>query len=99
MAPHRTAQPHAEGIGGTPQCQDAGRVSEQEPCSATSPMPAGPIMAWRTDDTTARPHFVLGDQTPAGFARHLTTAIAQPVPRDENSARQADHPTRAEKRM
>ena len=52
------------------------------------------IAAWVTDYNTARPHSALGYQTPAGFARHLTTAIARPAARDEGSARRAiAHPT------
>lgn len=34
------------------------------------------IAAWVSDYNTARPHSALGYQTPAGFALHLTTAIA-----------------------
>ena len=47
------------------------------------------IAAWVTDYNTARPHSALGYQTPAGFALHLTTAIARPAARDESSARRA----------
>ena len=47
------------------------------------------ITAWVTDYNTARPHSALGYQTPAGFALHLTTAIARPAARDESSARRA----------
>ena len=47
------------------------------------------ITAWITDYNTARPHSALGYQTPAGFALHLTTAIARPAGRDESSARRA----------
>jgi putative transposase len=47
------------------------------------------IVAWVTDYTTARPHASLGYQTPAGFALHLTTAIARPAARDNGSARRA----------
>ena len=47
------------------------------------------IEAWVTDYNTARPHSALGYQTPAGFALHLTTAIARPAARDESSARRA----------
>jgi len=46
-------------------------------------------VAWFNDYNTARPHSALGYQTPAGFALHLTTAIARPAARDEGSARQA----------
>ena len=42
-----------------------------------------------TDYNTTRPHAALGYQTPAGFALHLTTAIARPAARDESSARRA----------
>lgn len=45
--------------------------------------------AWVTDYNTARPHSALGYQTPAGFARNLTAAIARPAARDESSARRA----------
>jgi hypothetical protein len=41
------------------------------------------------EDNTARPHSALGCQTPAGFAPHLTTAIARPAARDESCARRA----------
>ena len=47
------------------------------------------IAAWVIDYNTARPHSALGYQTPAGFALHLTTAIARPAARDESSARRA----------
>ena len=47
------------------------------------------IAAWVTDCNTARPHSALGYQTPAGFAPHLTVAIARPAARDEGSARRA----------
>jgi len=45
--------------------------------------------AWVTDHNTVRPHSALGYQTPAGLARHLTTAIARPAARKESSARRA----------
>lgn len=45
------------------------------------------IAAWVTDYNTERPHSALGYQTPAGFALHLTTAIARHAARDERSAR------------
>ena len=47
------------------------------------------IAAWVTDYNTERPHSALGYQPPAGFALHLTTAIARPTARDESSARRA----------
>ena len=47
------------------------------------------IAARVTDYNTERPHSALGYQTPAGFALHLTTAIARPAARDESSARRA----------
>lgn len=47
------------------------------------------IADWVIDYNTARPHSALGYQTPAGFALHLTNAIARPAARDESSARQA----------
>jgi len=47
------------------------------------------IADWVTDYNTARPHSALGYQTPAGFALHLTTAIARPAARDEGFARRA----------
>ncbi len=49
----------------------------------------GLIAAWITKYNTPRPHLALGYQTPAGFALHLTTAIARPAARDEGSARRA----------
>ncbi len=51
------------------------------------------IAAWVADYNTARPHSALGYQTPAGFALHLTHAIAQPAARDESSGcRAIAHP-------
>jgi putative transposase len=47
------------------------------------------ITTWVTDYNTARPHSALGNQTPAGFALHLTIAIARRGARDESSARRA----------
>ena len=47
------------------------------------------IAAWMIDFKTARPHSALGYQTPAGFALHLTTAIARPAAHDESFARRA----------
>lgn len=47
------------------------------------------LVAWATDYNTARPHSALGYQTPAGFALHMTTAIARPAARNKSSARQA----------
>jgi len=45
------------------------------------------ITAWATDYNTERPHSALDSQTPADYARTLTTAIARPATRDESSAR------------
>lgn len=45
------------------------------------------LAAWVTDYNTERAHSAPGYQSPAGFALHLTTAIARPVARDESSAR------------
>lgn len=47
------------------------------------------IAAWVTEYNTERPHSALGYQTPAGFALHLTTAIARHAARDKSSARRA----------
>lgn len=47
------------------------------------------ISAWVADYNTARPHSALGNQTPAGFTLHLTTAIASPAARNESSERRA----------
>ncbi|WP_323772210.1 IS3 family transposase [Antarctobacter sp.] len=47
------------------------------------------ISAWATDYNTERPHSALGYETPADYARTLTTAIARPAARDESSARRA----------
>jgi transposase InsO family protein len=48
-----------------------------------------PIAARVTDCNTTRPHSALGHHTPAGFAMHMTTAIAHPAAWDESSARRA----------
>ncbi|OOY02675.1 transposase [Thioclava sp. F28-4] len=47
------------------------------------------IAAWAADYNTERPHSALDYQTPADYARALTTAIARPATRDDNSARRA----------
>ena len=47
------------------------------------------ISAWATDYNTERPHSALGYETPANYARTLTTAIARTTARDESSARRA----------
>ncbi len=47
------------------------------------------IAAWGADYNTERPHSALDYQTPADYARNLTTAIARPATRDESSARRA----------
>ena len=45
------------------------------------------IAAWAADDNTERPHSALDSQTPADYARTLTTAIARPAARDDGAAR------------
>jgi len=47
------------------------------------------IAAWLDEYNTKRPHSALGYETPADYARALTTAIARPATRDESSARRA----------
>lgn len=47
------------------------------------------IAAWAADDNTERPHSALDYQTPANYARTLTTAITRPAARDESSASRA----------
>jgi len=47
------------------------------------------IAAWIDEYNTKRPHSALGYETPADYARALTTAIARPAARDESSARRA----------
>ncbi len=47
------------------------------------------VAAWAADYNTERPHSALDYQTPADYARALTTAIARPAARDESSARRA----------
>lgn len=47
------------------------------------------IAAWVDDYNTQRPHSALGYETPADYARTLTTAIARPAARDVSSARRA----------
>jgi hypothetical protein len=47
------------------------------------------VAAWAADYNTERPHSALDDQTPADYARALTTAIARPATRDDNAARRA----------
>ena len=45
------------------------------------------IADWAADYNTERPHSALDYQTPADYARTLTTAIARPAARHEGSAR------------
>lgn len=45
------------------------------------------ITAWAADYDTEHPHSALDYQTPADYARALTTAIARPAARDVSSAR------------
>ncbi|OOY02846.1 hypothetical protein BMI87_20805 [Thioclava sp. F28-4] len=47
------------------------------------------IAAWAADFNTVRPHSALDYETPADHARVLTTTIAGPATRDDNSARRA----------
>jgi putative transposase len=47
------------------------------------------IAAWAADYNTERPHSALDYQTPADYARSLTTAIARHAARDDGSARRA----------
>ncbi|WP_366658569.1 integrase core domain-containing protein, partial [Fodinicurvata sp. EGI_FJ10296] len=47
------------------------------------------IAAWVDDYNTQRPHSALGYETPADYARALTTAIARPAAPDDSSARHA----------
>lgn len=47
------------------------------------------IAAWTSDPNTELPHSALDYQTPADYARALTTAIARPAARDDSSARRA----------
>ncbi len=47
------------------------------------------IAAWAADYNTERPHSALDYQTPADYARALTTAIARPATRNDSSARRA----------
>ena len=47
------------------------------------------IAACAADYNTERPHSALDYQTPADYARTLTTTIARPAARDESSARRA----------
>lgn len=47
------------------------------------------IAARAADYNTERPHSALDYQTPADYARTLTTAIARPAARDDSSARRA----------
>jgi putative transposase len=70
------------------QRQDAGRDSERDPVSHLAHA-RDLIATWVTDYNTARPHSAVRYQTPAGFALHLTTAIARPAACDESSARPA----------
>ena len=43
------------------------------------------IALWTTDYNTERPDSTLNYQSPAAYARPLTTAIARPAARDESS--------------
>ncbi|EAV40716.1 probable insertion sequence transposase protein [Stappia aggregata IAM 12614] len=47
------------------------------------------IAAWAADYNTERPHSALDYQTPADYARTVTTAIARPATRSDSSARPA----------
>lgn len=47
------------------------------------------ITAWAAGYNTERPHSALHYQTPADYARALTTAIARPATRNDNSVRRA----------
>ena len=47
------------------------------------------IAAWAADYNTERPYAALDYQSPADYARALTTAIARPAARDDSSARRA----------
>ena len=47
------------------------------------------IAAWAADYNTERPHSALDYQTPADYARTLTTAIARPAARDDSSVHRA----------
>ncbi len=47
------------------------------------------VAAWAAENSTERLHSALDYQSPADYARTLTTAIARPATRDESSARRA----------
>lgn len=47
------------------------------------------IAAWAADCNTERPHSALDYQTPADYARTLTTAIARLAPQNESAERRA----------
>ena len=88
MAPHRAGQAGAERV-----CRKRQRIMRDEFLNETLLRNLAHardlIAAWVADYNTETPHSALGYQTPAGFALHLTTAIARPAARDEGSARRA----------
>ncbi|OOY23408.1 hypothetical protein BMI91_13000 [Thioclava sediminum] len=47
------------------------------------------IAVWAADFNTERPHSALDYETPAGYARVVSSAIAGPATRDDNPARRA----------
>jgi len=47
------------------------------------------IAVWAADFNTERPHSALDYETPAGYARVVSTAIVGPATGDDNSARRA----------
>ena len=56
------------------------------------------IAAWAAEYNTERPHSALDYQTPADYARTLTTAIARPAARDGKLRALGDGSTRAGRR-
>jgi hypothetical protein len=73
----------------TPVAGSSLRADQHETLFRNLAHPRDLIADWITDCNIVRPHSALGYQTPAGFALHMTTAIARHAARDESSARQA----------
>ncbi|WP_425456593.1 integrase core domain-containing protein [Arenibacterium halophilum] len=88
MALHRAGQADAERLRGELQRADAGRAAQRDHVRNLAHARIV-IAAWAADYNTKRPHSALDYETPADYARALTSAIARPAARDDSSARRA----------